>query len=539
MSVASVILASLLLAIPATLALAAIICGLPATRLALSEGQRWRVAWGAVQLVAVLVGALVILSLQHLNAPLLWLSDDPLRLTLLVLLSVMALVLVHFSRRYMAADPGFGRYFRWLLFTLAAVSLVFVSNHLLIFWLAWVAISLALHQLLMFYPERPRAALAAHKKFILARLAELSLLAAFLLLWHHHGNAGISNIINAYQQPLPLSFNEQLAAVLLALTALIKCAQLPVHGWLIKVVEAPTPVSALLHAGVINLGGFLLLLFSPLFLQVAAAQWLVLVVAGLTTLLAALIMATRISVKVRLAWSTSAQMGLMLMQCALGLVELALLHLLAHSGYKAWAFLSSGSAVREHLQQSMLRSKTPGAKEWSVATLIAALLMLVGIGLTSLLISTPQPLSSWLLLGMAMTVLLAQPSEYQGWMRPLMLALLLVLAYGLLKALMQSLTADLNPVLRPQPLSAADLWAGVVFIGLFASWWVLRHCGHWPVVQRISVALFAGLYLDEWFTRMTLKIWPARIPERIHAKQPPLSLSRPTVTLKSRKELPL
>ena len=94
MSVASVILASLLLAIPATLAVAAIVCGLPATRMALSEGQRWRVAWGAVQLVAVLVGALVILSLQHLNAPLLWLSDDPLRLTLLVLLSVMALVLV-------------------------------------------------------------------------------------------------------------------------------------------------------------------------------------------------------------------------------------------------------------------------------------------------------------------------------------------------------------------------------------------------------------------------------------------------------------
>ncbi|WP_350609572.1 proton-conducting transporter membrane subunit, partial [Pseudoalteromonas sp. 41-MNA-CIBAN-0057] len=86
--------------------------------------------------------------------------------------------------------------------------------------------------------------------------------------------------------------------------ALIKCAQLPMHGWLIKVVEVPTPVSALLHAGVINLGGFLLILFAPLFIQAAAAQWLILIIAGLTTVISALIMTTRISVKVRLAWST-------------------------------------------------------------------------------------------------------------------------------------------------------------------------------------------------------------------------------------------
>ncbi|MCD8530638.1 MAG: NADH-quinone oxidoreductase subunit L, partial [Saccharospirillaceae bacterium] len=338
MSISSLLMAIVLAAIPLTLILAAVPAGLQTRRFAINDDQRWHVAWRAVQLIAVLTLTAIALAWLFPASGLHWLSDHPLRLTLLLLLSVMALVVVKFSRRYLAADPGFGRYLRWLLLTLAAVALVFISNHLLLFALGWIAISLALHQLLMFYPDRPRAALAAHKKFLLARLAESSLLIAFYLLWQHHGTATIDTLLNAYQTPAVLSLNEQVAAVLIALTALIKCAQLPVHGWLIQVVEAPTPVSALLHAGVINLGGFLLILFAPLFLQVAAAQWLVLLVAGLTTVLAALIMTTRISIKVRLAWSTSAQMGLMLIECALGLVELALLHLLAHSAYKAWAF---------------------------------------------------------------------------------------------------------------------------------------------------------------------------------------------------------
>ena len=112
---------------------------------------------------------------------------------------------------------------------------------------------------------------------------------------------------------------ETVAAILLAITALIKCAQLPLHGWLIQVVEAPTPISALLHAGIINLGGFLLLSFAPLIAFSVDAQWVLLIIAGLSTLISALVMMTRISIKVKLAWSTCAQMGLMLIECALGL----------------------------------------------------------------------------------------------------------------------------------------------------------------------------------------------------------------------------
>lgn len=516
MSISSLLMAIVLAAIPLTLILAAVPAGLQTRRFVFNDDQRWRFAWRAAQVITLLTLSAIALALLLPDAGLPWLSDQPLRLTLLLLLSVMALVVVKFSRRYLAADPGFGRYLRWLLLTLAAVALVFISNHLLLFALGWIAISLALHQLLMFYPERPRAALAAHKKFLLARLAETSLLVAFYLLWQQHGTADIDTIISAYQASAALSLNEQIAAVLIALTALIKCAQLPVHGWLIQVVEAPTPVSALLHAGVINLGGFLLILFAPLFLQVTAAQWLVLVVAGMTTVLAALIMTTRISIKVRLAWSTSAQMGLMLIECALGMVELALLHLLAHSAYKAWAFLSSGSAVQQHVQQSLLIAPPAAARRWLLALLPAAGLVAAAWWLSVQLHTGIQPVSGWLLLTLALAVLLAQRAP-GGW--SLLLATGLVLAYSLLKILLQPLTGELSAELRVQWFSAADLWVSALFLLLFSLWWLLRYRAHWPLVQRLSLALFAGLYLDEWFTRITLRLWPARLPVRANPKQ--------------------
>lgn len=521
MSLSSLLMAILLAAIPLTLILAAIPAGLKTRRFHIHADQRWLIAWRAVQLVALLTFALIALSVLLPSVENHWLSHHPLRLTLLSLLSLMAMVVVKFSRRYLIAESGFHRYLRWLLLTLAAVALVFISNHLLLFAIGWISISLALHQLLMFYPDRPRAVLAAHKKFLLARVAESALLIAFYLLWQHHGTANISAILSAYQVPTTLRMSEQLAAVLIALTALIKCAQLPVHGWLIQVVEAPTPISALLHAGVINLGGFLLILFSPLFLQVAAAQWLVLIVAGFTMVLAALIMTTRISVKVRLAWSTSAQMGLMLVECALGLIELALLHLLAHSVYKAWAFLNAGSEVQQHIQRSLLKTPPPSYRHWLLALMLAITLVMTAWSFSMQLYPVTQAFSSWLLLGLALTVFLAQSGHGNGWSRPLLLAAALALAYSLLKYLMQPLTGNVSAALRPEWFSMSDLWVGILFVVLFTLWWLLRWHANHPRVQRLSIVLFAGLYLDEWFTRMTLRLWPARLPMRANPKQQP------------------
>ncbi|MDF1820330.1 MAG: NADH-quinone oxidoreductase subunit L [Alcanivoracaceae bacterium] len=469
-----------------------------------------QVAWTALALSA---AAPVAVLTGDPGAPSAWLSAAPLNLVMSVLISLIALVVIRYSGNYLDGDSAVGHYRRWLLVCLAAVSLVVISNHLLILWLAWTTISVSLHQLLVSYPDRFRAVLAAHKKFLFARIAESCLLVASLLLWQHHGTFHIDTILARYPSS-SLSPAEQTAAVLLALAALFKCAQLPVHGWLIQVVEAPTPVSALLHAGVINLGGFLMILMAPLMAQSLPARWLLLVVAGLTTVLAALIMMTRISIKVRLAWSTSAQMGLMLVECALGLHELALLHLLAHSCYKAHAFLSAGTAVQTYLRRQLAPTPTPGLARWAGGLVVS--LTLVGATLAALHVVVPHPLTAaelalWLLMGIAISLWLAASPGITLW--ALLTAPLLVLAYSAQKLLL----APLVPAV-PDAGLAAGLWVAALCALLLLGYGLL-------VMHQTALGfrwrqwLFAGLYLDEWVTRTTLRLWPVRLPLPASRKQ--------------------
>ncbi len=475
----------------------------------------WAFAAGASSMALLTSLLFLVLAIAFPLVPHALLQASPLAAVMQVLASFIAFVVVRYSRTSMAGEARAASYLVGLQLTLAAVTLAVVSNHMLILLTAWACISLGLHQLLMFFPERPRAALAAHKKFLLARLAELCLLGAFLLLHQVHDTWLIGDVLAAY--PAQLSWAEQLAVLLIAVAALTKCAQLPLHGWLIQVVEAPTPVSALLHGGIINLGGFLLILFGPLLLQAPAAQWLLLVVAGLTMLLAGLIMTTRISVKVRLAWSTSAQMGLMLVECALGLFELALLHLLAHSCYKAHAFLSAGDAVAAEVRARQVPVAPLRVVQVVLALLLASVLVTGVIWALGFFVghAPSAPWSPWWLLVVALATLLLRGHGVSGLWRWLPTLLITLSAYVLLK----NLLAGLAPHDVYQVSVWADLWLFVLFSLLFAGYHLQTHFAHIPWVNRLNVWLYSGLYLDEWATRATLALWPVRLPVRMHAKQ--------------------
>ncbi|MBR7889132.1 NADH-quinone oxidoreductase subunit L [Marinomonas sp. A79] len=466
-----------------------------------------------------------------------WQSSNLIRHTslsqiMLGLVTIMGWVLITFSQNYMAGQANQKRYYRWLMFTLASVAITVTSNHLVTFWLGWLGISLSLHNLLTFYPDRPRAILAAHKKFIVARLAELALLAAFVILYQAHGSLYISDILNTLtlqaDAGIRLSTTDHFAAVLIAIAALIKCAQLPFHGWLIQVVESPTPISALLHAGVINLGGYLVLLFAPLVAQSSAAIWLLLLIAGLSTLASALVMTTRISVKVRLAWSTSAQMGLMLMEFALGLYELVLLHLLAHSFYKAYSFLNSGNAINDTLRLSLSgaskphhstghsvqhgNESKPSLKTWLVTIAFCSLVAL----LVRTVFGLEGALSTWWLFALAMTLLIIQwqASEHAPSLPYILfVSAFLCVAYAALKLFFHILF-PITHIGHTAALSLTDLWAMALFSLLFVINALLHYQVHLPAVRRLSIALFAGLYLDEWLTRLVLKVWPVTLPAR-------------------------
>lgn len=473
-------------------------------------------AFRLISLLGFIFAATAVLYSQFDATPLSVLTLSPARLIVLGLILFMSLILIKFCRNYMAGEQRINLFWRRLIATLSAVSLVVISNHLVLFWLGWVAISLALHRLLMFYPDRPRAVMAAHKKFIVARCAETSLLVAFALLYWHHDSLLINEITASYvNNTVPLTLTEHCAGFFIALAALIKCAQLPIHGWLMQVVEAPTPVSALLHAGVINLGGFLLIIFAPLFMQATVGQWLVLIVAGLTTVISALVMTTRVSVKVRLAWSTSAQMGLMLVECALGLFELALLHLVTHSAYKAHAFLNSGSAVQEDIARRLSPGRSPNGKDW----LASGVFSCIAVALVYHFSGYYGAISVWALVALALSVLIATRRGLitnGHFVTMALLALALASCYAALKSLFAVAVPASN--WREAPLSAADLWTLLLIVSLMCCSYVLRYQNHKPRVQALSAILFAGLYLDEWLTRLTLRIWPTRLPTRQNAK---------------------
>ena len=135
------------------------------------------------------------------------------------------------------------------------------------------------------------------------------------------------------------------AAMLLVITALLKSAQFPSHGWIIEVMETPTPVSALLHAGVVNAGGFLVLRYAHIIALSVPTLDTLAIIGGFTALFGSVVMLTQTSIKVSLAYSTIAQMGFMMLECGLGAFSAAMLHIIAHSLYKAHAFLSSGSII--------------------------------------------------------------------------------------------------------------------------------------------------------------------------------------------------
>ncbi len=275
---------------------------------------------------------------------------DRLTAVLLPLTTLLFYVVCRYARRYLQGDPGQARFTAWLCVTGSCVCGLILAQNLLLLALAWSATSLGLNQLLEFYRERPGALLAARKKFLISRLGDASLVGALASTWRSFHTWDFRQILAAADQlraagPEHLPTSVSAVCVLLTVAALLKSAQFPFHSWLPDTMETPTPVSALMHAGIINAGGILVIKLSPLISLSHGAMLILTLFGAFTALFASVIMWTQTSVKRCLAFSTVGQMGFMMLECGLGAFHLALLHLVAHSFYKAHAFLSSGSVV--------------------------------------------------------------------------------------------------------------------------------------------------------------------------------------------------
>ncbi|MCP1336718.1 proton-conducting transporter transmembrane domain-containing protein [Futiania mangrovi] len=440
---------------------------------------------------------------------------DGVSISMLLLVSFVGWIVLRFARTYMDGEARQGAFTGWLCLALAAVLLLVQAGNLAQLVSAWVAMSLFLHRLLLFYPDRVQAQRAARKKFVTARAGDMALLGAAVLLAVAFGTGDIAAILDAARTgEAPAA--AVAAAVLIALAALLKSAQFPAHGWLTEVMETPTPVSALLHAGIINAGGFVLIRFADVMLLSPGVLAVLVMIGGFTALFGGLVMLTQPAVKTSLAWSTVAQMGFMVLQCGLALFPLALLHIVAHSLYKAHAFLAAGSAVEG---VAAIRRPGPIAIPDGKAVGRAFLAALAIYGLVGLVFGfggkSPQAIALGAILVFGVAYLLAQgladaaPKVLTA--RTALYSVAAAAGYFALQTLSEWLMAGTLP---PTPAPGALQWALIVLAvisfgavavaqALFPLW------AYHPAAAGLRVHLANGLYANAVLDRL-LGGWSVR-----------------------------
>lgn len=460
-----------------------------------------------VAAVAALVGP-VTLHVAGADPLALSIRVDGLSATMALLVAFLGVVVVQFSRNYLDGEVRQGRFIGRLCLTLSTVLLLVLSGSLLQLLLAWVGASAALHGLLTFYRDRPRAQAAAHKKFLCARAGDTCLLAAAILLYQAYGTGDIARLSDVARTATldgGMTAVATAGALALVLAAMLKSAQFPFHGWLTEVMETPTPVSALLHAGIVNAGGFLMVRMADVLTASPLSMYLLIVVGGTTALVGTAVMVFQTSVKVSLAWSTVAQMGFMLLQCGLGAFSAAALHIVAHSVYKAHAFLSAGSVAE--VQLTLPKPGDNGCPPLSRVLWcgLAASVVLLGAGAVWGVSPSEKPalvaLGAILLLGF--THLLANGGAW-GLLSVRLLggvALLSLTYFGLQVGAAHLLAGLVPPAAAPDGFTQGAM---VVLVGLFGAISLLQlYAPRWlPAWPGVYVHLANGLYANTLFDRV-------------------------------------
>ncbi len=305
-----------------------------------------------------------------------------LALSMSCLVALLNFIVNRYASRYLATDGAAKGFYVWSQATIAAVLFMTLSNNFIIFWLAWLGTSLGLHQLLTLYKEKTAARRTAALKFGISRLGDVMLLGAAFLIWQEYRSFHFPTILDAAASgQVPNAIG-----VLIAIGALTKSALVPFHSWLPETIDTPTPVSALMHAGIINAGGYLILRTLPFVSSNPTALALLCFFGILSIVVAGLTMLSTPDVKRQLALSTTAQMGFMFVQIGFGLPFVALAHMIAHAFYKAYAFLGAFESPRLRQRQ---QTWTWGAQVYTI--------WVVGLSSLPLVLTLFMPTSLWTL----------------------------------------------------------------------------------------------------------------------------------------------
>ncbi len=273
----------------------------------------------------------------------------------MVVISGIAMVLYRYSTRYLQQDAGQARYQTLLAACVSTLLIMVCCSDLVMLFIAWQLLGWFLCLLSHNYAHEPTAQ-SSFRTFIMLRFGDIAFLCGIALAYHIFGTVQLAQIFQlaATDQTLfivpgtAVGFSGTTAiTMLIFIGAMSKSAQFPLHMWLPDSLYAPTPIHALLHAGIINAGGFLLNRLAPLYVHSTPTLHLVLGVGLITMIFGKCMMLSRNDIKKTLGYSTIGQMGYMIMECGLGAFSLAVFHLIAHGLFKATVFLNCGDIIHK------------------------------------------------------------------------------------------------------------------------------------------------------------------------------------------------
>lgn len=319
---------------------------------------------------------------------------DRLSGVMMVLIAAVGTIIYRYSVTYMYQDPGYRRFLALVCFTTFVLLCMVSSANLVMLFVFWQLLSYVL-ALLAHNLTHPATFDGSFRTFTLLRLGDVAFLGAIVLAHSLYGTIEFHELFTrAAESPVVFGFLPGLemngatgVAFLLFIGAMSKSAQFPLHIWLPHSLYAPTPVHALLHAGIINAGGFLMNRLAPLFGLSPEVLHLAFVIGMLTAILGASMMLVQNDIKKTLGFSTIGQMGYMIMECGLGAFALAVFHLIAHGLFKATVFLNCGNVIHKARQEPAFPPRSHAAEQaevsrltWStgfVTTLLMPLLILL------------------------------------------------------------------------------------------------------------------------------------------------------------------